>query len=255
MNGKTDGAPHEQTRGCERASDLVAFLYGEAGPAEARDFRLHLNACDECREELAAFGEVRARVVGWRAEALGDAPALGLSRAFEAEPGAASSSFAPAPRARSARAALREFFALSPWWLRAATTAALLVFCGLAALALGRAEVSWNADGFAVRAGAPERVITRIERVEVPAPGGLSGEQVEALVRARVRDELAAERRREEEANAETADLPKPAPRLEPAASTPPRRRAAPRSIPRGRRPAEDDESLPRLSDLLNGVY
>jgi len=27
---------------CERASDLIAFLYGEADEREARDFRLHL---------------------------------------------------------------------------------------------------------------------------------------------------------------------------------------------------------------------
>lgn len=235
MNGKTDGAaPHELAPGCERAADLVAFIYGEAGPAESHEFRLHLNACGHCREELAAFGEVRSRVVGWRAEALREAPALGLSGAFGAEPGAR----LPAPRVRSARAALREFFSLSPTWLRAAAVASLLVFCGLAALVF--------------MAGAPERVVTKIERIEVPA--ALSDERVEALVRERVREELAAaEQRRAGEARAET--LPKPAPRLEQAASAPPRRRPPARAAVRARPAPADEESLPRLSDLLSGIY
>ncbi|MDQ3805623.1 MAG: zf-HC2 domain-containing protein, partial [Acidobacteriota bacterium] len=68
MNEKTNpaGSP-AATPGCGRAADLVAYLYGEAGPAEARDFRLHLNACAACRDELAAFGDVRERGGEWRA--------------------------------------------------------------------------------------------------------------------------------------------------------------------------------------------
>ena len=30
---------------CERASDLIAFLYNEADERERRDFELHLNEC------------------------------------------------------------------------------------------------------------------------------------------------------------------------------------------------------------------
>lgn len=275
---KGGGATHEPADACARAADLVAYLYGESGPAEAQAFRLHLNACAHCRGELAAFGEVRARVGAWREEALSGAPALGLSGAFasEAAPSATpvgfasptpahasvvtkadapSTSLSSAARARSARAALREFFALSPFWLRGATAAALLAFVGLAALTLARAEVSWADGGPAFRAGTPARTVTKVERVEVPA----SGEQVEALVRERVREELAAaERRRQEQAGASApaAERAEPAPRLEQAASAPPaRKRPAPRATSRGRRQAEDEESLPRLSDLLSGVY
>jgi membrane-bound lytic murein transglycosylase B len=153
-----------------------------------------------------------------------------------------------------ARAALREFYSLSPLWLRAGAAAALLVVCGLAALSLARTQISWDADGFAFSTGVPERVTTKIEKVAVAAPAGLDEAQVEAVVRERVRAELAA-RRVEEQVAADDAANAKPAPRLEEAASTPRRKRVAPRTTTRTRRQLEDDESLPRLSDLLSGVY
>lgn len=261
MNEKTNHAgPTGATPGCGRAADLVAYLYGEAGPAEAREFRLHLNACASCRDELAAFGVVRERVGEWRAEALRDAPPLDLGGAFE--PATLPPPAAPppnVPRGRSARAALREFFSLSPVWLRAGAPAAALLVCALAALVFARAEVRWGADGLAFRAGVAERVVNRVERVEVPAAGGFTREQFEAAVRERVENELAAaERRRAEESEQRAATAAsKPAPRLEAASNpnAPPRKRPAPRLARRGRPRFEDEESLPRLSDLLSGVY
>jgi hypothetical protein len=259
MNEKTNPAgPTEAVTGCGRAADLVAYLYGEAAPAEARDFRRHLDACDTCRDELAAFGVVRERVGEWRAEALRDAPAPDLGRAFPPE------TLPPAnvPRVRSARAALREFFSLSPRWLRAGAAAAVLLVCALAALVFARAEVRWGADGLAFRAGVAERTVTRVERVEAPAAGGFTQEQVEAAVRERVRDELAAAERRWKEESEQRAAVAaqaarKPAPRLEAASNpnAPPRKRPAPRVARREQQWLDDDESLPRLSDLLGGVY
>ena len=55
---------------CERASDLIAFVYGEADEHEARDFQLHLQQCSICREEVASFGVVRESITAWRDEAL-----------------------------------------------------------------------------------------------------------------------------------------------------------------------------------------
>ena len=69
-------------RGCERAEELVAYLYGEAAPDEAKAFRRHLNACAVCREELAAFGAVREAVGEWRAEVLRTTPALDIKEAL-----------------------------------------------------------------------------------------------------------------------------------------------------------------------------
>src|SRR5215207_5887429 len=130
-------------RGCGRDEELVAFLYGEATKEEAGLFRKHLGACAVCREELAAFGGVRDGLGAWRAEALGSVPALNILEAF-----APAGGVRPAvSRRRSARAALREFFSLSPLWLRAGAFAATLAVCALAALTLARAEIRWGSDG------------------------------------------------------------------------------------------------------------
>ena len=110
---------------CERAPDLIAFLYDEATESEARDFKLHLQECSSCRDELASFGLVRESIVAWRDEALS---------------GFVSSPLAAKVPARSALAALRQFFDLSPLWLKAAIGFAVLTFCALAALAFARLQ-------------------------------------------------------------------------------------------------------------------
>src|SRR2546421_5264883 len=107
-------------RGRERGEELVAYIYGEATPVEAKAFRRHLTGCAVCREELAAFGAVREAVGEWRAEALSTIPSLDIGEELSQ---AASSRRAP-ERKRSAVAALRQFFALSPVWLQAGAAAA-----------------------------------------------------------------------------------------------------------------------------------
>lgn len=110
----------KETHDCERASDLIAFLYNEADERERRDFQFHLNECSTCREEVASFGVVRGSITTWRDEALAG---------FVSQPVATK-----APR-KSALAALRQFFDLSPLWLKGATAFAAVVFCVLAAIA------------------------------------------------------------------------------------------------------------------------
>ncbi|HEU4714832.1 MAG TPA: zf-HC2 domain-containing protein [Pyrinomonadaceae bacterium] len=100
---------------CERAPDLMAFLYHEMNEGETREFELHLQQCGSCREELASFGVVRESIAEWRDEALAG---------FVATPHVAK---------KSAFAALRQFFDLSPLWLKAATGFAVIAFCVLAA--------------------------------------------------------------------------------------------------------------------------
>lgn len=110
---------------CERAGDLVSVLYGEAGERERRDFELHLKHCGNCRAEFAAFAEVRESIGEWRDEAL-----TGFVSAHEAV----------LPVRKSALAALRQFFDLSPLWLKGAVGFAAVVFCVLAALAVWRPQ-------------------------------------------------------------------------------------------------------------------
>ena len=112
--------------GCERAPDLIAFLYDEANDSEKRDFELHLKECAGCRQEVASFGVVRESITAWRDEALS---------------GFVSTPLTTTATKKSALAALRQFFDLSPLWLKGATAFALLAFCVLAALAIfNRAE-------------------------------------------------------------------------------------------------------------------
>ena len=103
---------------CERAPDLMAFLYHEMDERESREFRLHLQQCGSCRQEITSFGIVRESIGAWRDEALA---------------GFVSTPVTTTPR-RSALAALRQFFDLSPLWLKGATAFAMLAFFVLVGL-------------------------------------------------------------------------------------------------------------------------
>lgn len=276
MNEQTRDATHtndagERARGCDRAHELVAHLYGEATPEEDAAFARHLHACAVCRDELAAFSSVRELVSAERARTLAAAPALDLDELFTRQPRGADASLpllSPPARARSAAAAFREFFALSPPWLRAGAVACAVLFCALAALTLARAEVRWDAGGFAFRTGggddtARERVVEK--RVEVPVPTGFTREQLDALVAERLkeereasnRDSLQARENAVEASSTETNVKRKSAPRLLAAGDarrTQQRRRAAPANARRDERQLAEDD-LPRLSDLLGGAY
>lgn len=105
-----------ETPVCERAPDLMAFLYREMDDGETRAFELHLRDCASCSEELASFGVVRESITAWRDEALAGFVST------------------PLPVRKSALAALRQFFDLSPLWLKAATGFAVVAFCVMVAL-------------------------------------------------------------------------------------------------------------------------
>jgi hypothetical protein len=114
---------------CERASDLIAFLYHEADEHEARDFQLHLGHCSICREEAASFGVVRESITAWRDEALAGFVSTPVTK-----------------KQKSAIAALRQFFELSPLWLKGATALVTVAFCILAVLAFVNPFVNDNND-------------------------------------------------------------------------------------------------------------
>ena len=130
---------------CERAEELVSVLYGEASERERRDFEVHMQQCGNCRAEFAAFAQVRESVGEWRDEAL-----AGFVSAH-----------APAavPVRKSALAAWRQFFDLSPLWLKGAVGFAVVVFCVLVALAVVRLK---PANGpVQVATGSPDAVYTK----------------------------------------------------------------------------------------------
>jgi hypothetical protein len=262
----------QETNPCGRGEQLVGYLYGEATKAERAGYEQHLSQCAACREELAAFSQVREAVGGWRAELLTHAPGVLVAdvvpagappHAFNAEPGA----FNVEPARRSAWAALREFFALSPAWLRVGSVAAALVVCALAALALFNVEVRRENGSLAISTGirrASPATAAAAPQTQRDVDGGaarlnqLIAERDAAVrqleeTRAQLEDSRAAniEAVYREAAAAEPEPAPLPATGANRSrragGATPPRKSAA-------RRGARDEDDLPRLIDLISGA-
>jgi len=235
----------QETNDCGRAEGLVGYLYGEATATERAGFESHLAACAGCRNELTAFRQVRTSVGEWRAELLQHAPALALSEVT------GQTMHAPArhatPPKRSARAALREFFALSPAWLRLASAAAVLLLCALAALAVlnNRPSTDVATSGDHGRASLASRLS------ELTAERDAARRELEAT-RAQLEDSRATniEDALYEEAATTTRPATQEAARTR-RVSPSTRRSAAGRA---GARTSRDDEDLPRLLDLLGGA-
>ncbi len=185
---------------CERAPDLMAFLYDEMNERETREFELHLQQCGGCREELTSFGMVRESIVAWRDEALAGFVST------------------PLPAKKSALAALRQFFDLSPLWLKAATGFAVLAFCALAALL------------FVNSMNEPQpQIVSRSDAI-------YTQEEVDRLVK---------------EALANQQPVPeKAAPPMVVVADTPPQQGEAPRQVKRDRRPLSRSEREQLAADL-----
>lgn len=143
--------------GCGRENDLISFLYGELSAVESQTFNQHVRSCHSCKTELASFQDVRQAVVAWRNESLGVA-AMPVATPSVAE-----------QRTPSALAAFREFFNLSPLWLKGAVAFASILFCLVAGLAIAR-----------LRTSPPPVIVTNTP----------STEQLNALVEQRVQKEL-----------------------------------------------------------------
>ena len=121
---------------CNRADDLVAFLYHELNDKEASDFENHLHECASCKHELASFGEIRESIVSWRDVSLGSVlPSLNVANEDRTVVRAT-------PVRQSALAAIREFFNLSPLWMKGAAVFASLLFCVCAVLAIASLKES-----------------------------------------------------------------------------------------------------------------
>ena len=114
---------------CERGTELVALLYGEATDAETEDLRRHMETCGSCASEFANFTQIRCSISQWRQDSLG-----ALSRAA----GNTTQLEAAKPKKPSAIAAIRQFLDWSPVWLKGAVAFATLLFCLLAFLALAQ---------------------------------------------------------------------------------------------------------------------
>ena len=147
---------------CGHENDLVSFLYGELSDSEKKSFESHMQACHLCQLQTGEFNSIRASVAAWRHESLG--------RAAVTVP--ETSRLANQPRS-SALAALRAFFELSPFWMKAAFGFAAILFCILSGLAVAR-----------LRNAPPVTAINDSSQA-------YSQQELNALVEKRVQDELA----------------------------------------------------------------
>ena len=217
------------SRNCGRADELMGFLYGELNDVEAKAFRGHLQQCATCNSELSAFGDIRGSIVAWRDESFSSlsSPVVNVA--------------GPKP---SAVAALREFFNLSPAWMKVAVGFASLLFCVFAVLAvLGLRQSS-------------EPAIVKVD----PSP---SADQIDVMVKQRVEDEL---KRLKAQSEPAIVDV-RPTPIKEASERQP--HRAIVRSQKNARRPltrvereqlaadlrltsSPDDNELDLLSDTIN---
>ena len=171
---------------CKESDVLVAYLYGEATATEAKSFERHLATCAVCRDEFAAFGGVRRAVNEWRDAALRPAGSLVFETVKNARQAQGTQS-----SLRSALGALREFFVLSPLWLKTGGAFATLALCALAFFALINAEVRWNEQGFAFNTSFITRERTEIQTVATQQQqNSISPDEIEAMVNARVSERL-----------------------------------------------------------------
>jgi hypothetical protein len=144
------------SRECGRADELMGFLYGELNDVEAKAFRGHLQQCATCNSELNSFGDIRKSVVAWRNESFSSLSLPGVNL--------------PAPKP-SAVAAFREFFNLSPAWMKVAVGFASVLFCAFAVLAV-----------FGLRQSSDPAVV----KVDTSP----TADQINLMVKQRVEDEL-----------------------------------------------------------------
>ncbi len=166
---------------CSHAEDMLALLYGEAQGAEKDDLTRHLDSCLLCRQEFTAFQSVRADLGVWREEIIRTAPArVVMPATLAALPETRQPSW------RAAWAALREFFTLSPLWLRGATALAGMAFIALSGLAL-------------VKATRTDTPVKSAVQPSVAASAGLSEAEVQSRIVVAVQAERDALHTRQEQ--------------------------------------------------------
>jgi len=111
--------------GCGFDVQLVSYLYDENGAAENAAFEKHLAVCENCADELDAFGGVKFAIGDWKSKdfAMLAAPVIEIpyeKPANRPEVSAVGGSWL---------SGLRNLFSLSPKWSLAAASAAVLAIC------------------------------------------------------------------------------------------------------------------------------
>jgi hypothetical protein len=170
------------TSSCERADELIGFLYGELDEADARRFDRHLRECAACESEFKVFGQIHTSIVEWRNESLGT-----RSPAFSEAPVLAQAPQASVRSRPSAIMALREFFVLSPLWMKGAAAIAAILFCICAMLAVRYLQSQPSAPG-----------VVKQNSDKIYTQGELDNQVARAIARTHEETETAERQRKEE---------------------------------------------------------
>ena len=251
---------HEtETPQCQRANDLLAYLYDEASETEKAIFTRHLQECAPCQTELNAFQGVRAGMAAWRSEILSTAPARLVT------------DYAPAsqqPSLAAAWAALRALFTLSPLWLRGATAFAGLAFVGLLVFTLTRSNAP--SDVAVNRTSTPSGVTesevqNRIAAAVQAERASLNAQHAQEVATLKTQNETAGERLTTLQAALDKAQSNTPEPRIikvRVPVPTPARSggtlakggaKNTPRRSPAGVNRGSDEETTASLSEVMFG--
>ncbi|HSF24714.1 MAG TPA: zf-HC2 domain-containing protein [Blastocatellia bacterium] len=172
---------------CGMHEALVSYLYNEAASDERGRVEAHLADCPSCKQELAAFEQVRGMLQQWQIDEM---PVVRV---------------VTEPR-RSPLALLRELFDVTPIWAKAvgALAMAMLVLAALGTeVSIGRGGVSARVD--LLRRGGDISPATPLIGASVDDPmAAVNHEQLRALVDSIVVD---SDRRQREELNAQLVGL------------------------------------------------
>jgi hypothetical protein len=224
---------------CDRTEELISYLYGEMDRLSANSFEDHIKGCACCSEEIGSLQSAREAI----SYSISDArnsfvpQPLTFDRRIEKRPGS---------DWRLALAAAKDYFALAPVWLRAATVAPVLCLIALSMLLLLRTDRQLDTAQNEAKTSSVQSEERRFTESEVET---LIAER-ERIVRESL-SPLAIEPQQQTADNTEMSIDN---------ARTEERRIKLPRLVTK-RRGADyaivsaDDEEVPRLSDLLTAEF
>jgi hypothetical protein len=180
----------DKTPNCRMHEALMSYLYDEASPDEIRRVEHHLMECAGCKQELAAFEQVRGMLQQWQVD---DLPFVRIATTGEARP------------RRSSLDALKGLLSVTPAWAKAFGAVAMAVLV----LAVVGTEVSVGRDGVSIKAN-----IFRWNNAPQIAPGSTASrdearlDEIRAELKSVVNSMIAEnERQRREEMKAQLVSL------------------------------------------------
>ncbi len=113
---------------CSFSQEIVSYIYGEMTELAKTEFETHVHNCLECAEELASFGVLRSSIQTWKKEEFLPLVQPEIILPFEEK----QKTFALVDSSKNTTSWLdsfRNLFRLSPMWMTATASCAVLMIC------------------------------------------------------------------------------------------------------------------------------